>query len=112
MSCLAVVLHHLACPAAAELVELEEDYITGAGDADAVFLDQFVDRRRRSGQSGQLIEKLFGLSKHLGVHTVYSVFAVLAQGRGHGLDACGNQAGLQLDLWRVCTDHIARKRRT
>ena len=27
MSCLAVVLHHLACPAAAELVKLEEDHV-------------------------------------------------------------------------------------
>ena len=45
MSCLAVVLHHLARPAAAELVELEEDHVAGASDADAVFLDEFVDRR-------------------------------------------------------------------
>lgn len=45
MSCLAVVFHHLARPATAELVNLEEDHVAGAGDADAVFLDQFVDRR-------------------------------------------------------------------
>ena len=45
MSCLAVVFHHLASPAAAELVELKEDHVTGAGHADTVFLDEFVDGR-------------------------------------------------------------------
>ena len=46
MTCLRVVFHNLACAAAAQRVNLEEDGGTGAGDADAVFLDEGLDHHR------------------------------------------------------------------
>ena len=41
-----VVFHNLACAAAAEFVDLEEDGGSGAGDADAVFFDEGLDGHR------------------------------------------------------------------
>lgn len=46
MTCLSVVFHNLSRAAAANLVDLKEDGGSGAGDADAVFLDERLDHQR------------------------------------------------------------------
>ena len=46
MACVGIVLHDLAGPAAAQLVELEEDGVSSAGDAQAVLQDEAFDDQR------------------------------------------------------------------